>query len=82
MNEKQEREYYASFAAAKEKFRPGMWVEWTMHVADYSNGMAFKDVILRGYVNKVGDIVEVRMLNGDFRYVHVLDLRVAEERAS
>jgi hypothetical protein len=44
--------------------------------------MAFKDVILRGYVNKVGDIVEVRMLNGDFRYVHVLDLRVAEERAS
>lgn len=75
-----EQAHRMSMDQAKKLFEPGMRVEWTVSTIRYSGGKPrIVPVTHQGWVNKVGDIVEVRIANGDYRYVHVLDLRVMEE---
>ena len=79
-NDLREQKHRGNMEQAKKLFAPGMLVEWTVSTAKYSGGKArFVPVVHQGRVNKVADIVEIRLANGDYRYVHVLDLRVAEE---
>lgn len=67
-----------SMDACKKLFAPNMLVQWVQVEARYGGiqDMGAEEVTYRGRVNRVGDVCEIRLSNGDYRYIHVLDLRV------